>query len=491
MKTHDQDFDRRAERIPHHGVGLSVDLHAPDVLELSDALRRAGLTPDYLEVFKAPTSELLRVRQVLAETRFAYHAEGLWCIDPEMTARYPWKEAADTIARHADALGAAWANHECAGKQLGGYSFGTYLPPVYTNEIAEATAANVRLCQARLDEWNLEKGRSGTPLLLLELAPLTYFGVGDIAVAEFFRQIVDAASCGLVLDIGHLWTVWRYRERGSGADLETFAAEFLAAFPLHRVLQVHLAGLGPQDSHAPQETFPWWIDAHDAPVPEVLWKLLRQVLDHPGLVSLKGMALEVDTKEIPMIVEEFRRLQDETGHAFRSRPVPLRAAVPYRVRRGEAIKRSMGYETYARVVSGQQALADSDLRRFEDGLEREGLRRYCTVYLPHELMTWGGDLEELFPDVWRHLRARGLTDRDFVRFWFGKSTAVIEPYDFFSLKLTCWGAFVHACAPELAARVDLDIERLRRSHDELNGEPSAESPSVSMTALHARAIDDQ
>ena len=115
MKTHDQDFDRRAERIPHHGVGLSVDLHAPDVLELSDALRRAGLTPDYLEVFKAPTSELLRVRQVLAETRFAYHAEGLWCIDPEMTARYPWKEAADTIARHADALGAAWANHECAG----------------------------------------------------------------------------------------------------------------------------------------------------------------------------------------------------------------------------------------------------------------------------------------------------------------------------------------------------------------------------------------
>ena len=37
--------------------------------------------------------------------------------------------------------------------------------------IAEATAANVRLCQARLDEWNLEKGRSGTPLLLLELAP--------------------------------------------------------------------------------------------------------------------------------------------------------------------------------------------------------------------------------------------------------------------------------------------------------------------------------
>src|ERR1051326_7768859 len=177
MNASDHDFSRRAALIPHHGVGLAVDVHAPDVLELSDALSRAGTKPDYLEVFKAPVSDLLRVREALPGSRFAYHAEGLWVIDPEMTSRYPWREAADTIARETDALGAAWANHECAAKQLGGYSFGTYLPPVYTIEIAEATAANVRRCQAHLDAWSAERGRR-PPLLLLEPAPLPYLGLG-------------------------------------------------------------------------------------------------------------------------------------------------------------------------------------------------------------------------------------------------------------------------------------------------------------------------
>src|ERR1051326_6156658 len=89
MNASDHDFSRRAALIPHHGVGLSVDVHAPDVLELSDALSRAGTKPDYLEVYKAPFSALLRAGEVLPGSLFAYHPEGLGAIDPEMTSRYP------------------------------------------------------------------------------------------------------------------------------------------------------------------------------------------------------------------------------------------------------------------------------------------------------------------------------------------------------------------------------------------------------------------
>src|SRR5207249_1810875 len=84
-----------------------------------------------------------------------------------------------------------------------------------------------------------------------------------------------------------------------------FTDTFLEAFPLHRVIQVHLAGVAsshytlppfhPPALGRPRPTFyPWrrrdapfshdrdesdvslWIDAHAAPVPQVLWRRWRR-----------------------------------------------------------------------------------------------------------------------------------------------------------------------------------------------------------------------
>src|SRR5256886_12176285 len=79
---------------------------------------------------------------------------------------------------------------------------------------------------------------------------------------------------------------------------------------------------------------PLWIDAHAAPVPQVLWRLLDRVLSHPGLTSLKGVALEVDTKAVPLIVEEFGELREpsatmalRTDSASKPRPKIAKATV--------------------------------------------------------------------------------------------------------------------------------------------------------------------
>ena len=53
------------------------------------------------------------------------------------------------------------------------------------------------------------------------------------------------------------------------------------------------------------EGLPEWIDAHAAPIPSILFTMLEQVLAHSNLVSLRAVALEVDTKPIEMIVEEY------------------------------------------------------------------------------------------------------------------------------------------------------------------------------------------
>ncbi len=56
--TPEQEFQRRAAHIPPHGVGLSVDIYAPDVFELVDALEAAGIQHYYLDVIKALALEV-------------------------------------------------------------------------------------------------------------------------------------------------------------------------------------------------------------------------------------------------------------------------------------------------------------------------------------------------------------------------------------------------------------------------------------------------
>lgn len=476
------EFLRRTAGIPWHGIGLSVDVYSPDLCELHQSLESTGVPPEYLEIFKAPTSELSRIRAALPEIPLVYHAEGLWVTEPEMRRRYPWRQALETIARHTETIGASWVNHECAAKQFGGVSVGTYLPPLFTEAAAEATAANTATAQEELDAWYARQGKpQRSPLFLLELPPLTYFGFGNLTIGEFFRRIVEECPCGLVLDIGHLWTHWRYRERSRCQTIEAFTEECLNIFPLERVVQIHLAGLGLGDweHESGSDVFPRWVDAHAARVPSLLWDLLRQVLVHPGLTSLKGIALEVDTKAIPLIVEEFGRLREEPAcrtaflpsmeqsHPSGSRPNQYRTRPD-----GDADELARLYRTYAQVVSGEQPLMDNELILLAEFLDREGLSRYSTQYLPHELLRWGGDLEELFPAIWEALKERRITAQDFVRFWFRHPSDISDPYDFFYIKLERWVSFVREVAPDLAVEVTREAGALRMLHAELNDEPT-------------------
>lgn len=473
MNPYDHEFRHRASLLPQHGIGLSVDVYSPDLLDLCHALEAAGLQTDYLEIFKAPASELKRIRERLPEILCAYHAEGLWLVNPDMDHSQARAEL-ETVARHAEILRAGWVNHECASKQFGGYAFGTYLPPLFTAAVAEQTAAHVTQCQQRLDGWFRECSLA-PPLLALELPPLTYFGFGNLSAAEFFRVVATKTSCGFVLDIGHLWTMWRYRERQRGISLDDYIEEFVSVFPVDRVIQIHLAGLAASDGHDTAMESAWWIDAHAAPVPEVLWNMLRRVLRGSSLTALKGVALEVDTKEIPLIVEEFRllrralrdwspsdasdddrRLQGRTGAMERDDAPTSTTAL-----HGQ-------YRAYARVISGQESLENSVLAPLTDCLDRQGLNRYRATYLPHELLTWGGDLEQLYPGLWEVLRDRHIGADDFVQFWFSETVGNEEEYDFFNIKLARWTAFVRSVAPDMAQEAEHEACALRALHAGFN-----------------------
>jgi uncharacterized protein len=461
----EREFRRRLSTIPSHGLGLSVDVYSPNVFDLLDAMASRELHYGYLEIFKASPSALAEVRRRLPDALLAYHAEGMWLTQPEWgdteTDRGDLSAAASQLAT----LGCHWINHECAAKHMAGFSFGTYLPPLFTVTSAEVTAAHAVRLQRDLDASG-QFAAQQEPLLLLEIPPLTYFAFGDLPVMEFFRRLADQAPCGFVLDLGHVWTYYRYSDEWRRRSVTAFLADFLSAFPLNRVVQIHMAGLALHESSAGHAAEcgtdprpPFWIDAHHAPIPEVLSDMLDQVLAHPDLRSLRGVALEVDTKPIAQIVQEFNQAQERFGERVRAVCESTQWARALDVSHEDPVSdpvaaepcpEALGalclqYERYARVVSGQVSPSEAGLP--SRWLEPDGLALYRQTYLPHEILRWGGDLHDMFPGTCRQLAAEGIALTAFVDFWFHEPRAQAQSYDFFLLKVDRFPAFVHEVFP--------------------------------------------
>jgi len=489
----EQDFRKRHEQVPVHGLGLSVDVYSPDLSSLLGSLQRRQALPAYLEIFQATPAALKAVRRQTSDLALSYHGEGLWLIQPDGIDDPGFRQAVAGVADQLRILQSAWSNHECATKQLEGFSFGTYLPPLYTPGSAEVVAANACFVQTQLDqEVSLPKG--GSPLLLLEMPPLTYFSVGTLPVATFFRHLTERAPCGLVLDMGHLWTVYRYSGAWKGRTLTDFVDEFLEVFPVERIVEIHVAGLAVHESNLATGCelvgegngcgLPAWTDAHMAPIPPVLFEMLDQVLCHPGLMHLRGLALEVDTKPIELIVEEFAVFQrrydaalpragnlEVTGRSMRAvgesgGGYSVQAAVRDEVRRT--------LDRYARIVSGSMEPSGDEWTGPYACLD--DLEQYCSVYLPFEILRWGGDVEAMFPETARRLVEHGIQLSRFISFWFREPRAAIVPYDFFLSKIERFLEFVHEVAPDLDGLAVCEADALRQAAASAN-EPAV--PAVS------------
>ena len=483
-----QDFQRRLREIPTQGMGLSVDVYTPDLFELVNTLRERGHQLGYLEVFKATTTVLTKVRQAMPDIPLAYHGEGLWITQPDMQASPCFQQDVDEIVTHLNIIQSLWLNHECAMKQMAGYSFGTYVPPLYTPLSAKVVADNIAMVQQAMDR---QSGRAGetAPLFLLEMPPLTYFAAATIPIPDFFRLVTASVPCGLVLDIGHLWTVYRYTPACGRMSLEQFVGQFLDKFPLERVVEIHIAGLACHESVGKVlggAGLPEWIDAHAAPIPSILFTMLEQVLSHSNLVSLRAVALEVDTKPIEMIVEEYAEVVRRFSLLVQQVMVrgtavnQLIDVMPRQVSVQESLGQSDrqqlrdDYARYAKIISGQASLTGSEWQ--DVAAEASGLTRYHTSYVPHEILHWGGDLAEMFPQTCRALATRGIGLTEFVAFWFRSPRPLTHSYDFFLLKIERFFEFVTERAPEARVCVEQECNMLRLAYAQANemGEPVME-----------------
>ena len=488
MTSVDRQFQRRAAVIPKLGLGLSVDVYSPDLWDLMKRLDAAAARPAYLEIFRAAPTVLKAVRQSFAGVPLAYHGEGLWVTQPEFRLSPLFEHELAGVALELNALGSPWLNHECATKQMGGYSFGTYLPPLYTPESACLVADNIGLVQERLDR-DCAKADSFGPLFLLEMPPLTYFMAGTLSVAEYFRLIAGRTPCGLVLDIGHLWTVYRYSAARKPSSLEKFVDRFLDAFPVERIIEIHIAGLAVHESDTSGRVLdpdPEWIDAHAAEIPAVSWAILEQVVAHPRLRNLRALALEVDTKPVERIVEEFQqavalvrpvidRVTKQGTAVSESSPETLDGVGPALLSEFDRSRLEADYVRYAQIASGQRPPAGPSWNEVAEN--PCGLERYVQDYLPHEILCWGGDIAAMFPQTCKALAEMGIALGQFVPWWLRRSGAADRPYDFFLLKIDRLLEFVAERAPVLSDLARSEAATMRAAYEDANkaGRPLMES----------------
>jgi uncharacterized protein len=197
----------------------------------------------------------------------------------------------DGFAGAVRALGAIWAsehlNFNRVRGEAGSFDTGLFLPPLQTDAGVSVAAVNIRRMKQLL----------GLPFAVE--TPVSYLRPrrGELSDGEFLARVVEAADCGILLDLHNVWT----NERNGRQSV----AEFLQSIPLERVWEVHFAG--------GFEHKGFWLDAHSGKVPEDVFEIAADLV--PRLPNLRALIFEILSSHVPRVgvaaIEmELRRLRD-------------------------------------------------------------------------------------------------------------------------------------------------------------------------------------
>ena len=111
--------------------------------------------------------------------------------------------------------------HTTDGARFVDYVF----PPLYTEDLLRDYVANARALREAL----------GVPLVLEPIPTYLHLDLPQLGEAAFVERFYAESGCGMLLDVAHAWLSARY------AGLP--AREFLAALPLERIVELHVAGV--------------------------------------------------------------------------------------------------------------------------------------------------------------------------------------------------------------------------------------------------------
>lgn len=240
--------------------GVGIGFKAAHFDALMDDLQRVDFievhAENYLGDGGLPHAQLYALRQRLA---LSLHGVGLSIGGAQPLDRNHLRRLAGLCARyqpHAFSEHLAWSTHD-------GVWFGDLLPLSYSNGTLQRTIAHV-------DEVQMALGRR----VLIE-NPSTYVKLAGSPLEEpqFLAELARRSGCGLLLDLNNV--VVSCHNRGAKP------LDYLRAFDLERVEEVHLAG---HSEHALANGDNLRVDDHGGPVGADTWQLLEWLQQHVGAV---------------------------------------------------------------------------------------------------------------------------------------------------------------------------------------------------------------
>lgn len=262
--------------IPFLGSGLGYRR------EIANSLFEHKNAVDFVEIITDQFTRDFRVLDTLAELRDTFvvvpHGIGL----SVGSALPPDRQYLRKIRIVSELVNAPYYSEHLCMTRAPGIDIGHLSPLWFTEEVLQTTIRNVAQVQEYLGK-------------LLVLENVTYlFEVPGATMpeTEFFKRLVKATGCGMLLDVTNLYI--------NSVNHHFDPVKVLHEMPLDSVVQVHLAG-------------GFWshdvlVDGHSETVDEETWRLFSALTD---LVQPKGSIVEHDAN----FPENFNVLLEEVNRA--------------------------------------------------------------------------------------------------------------------------------------------------------------------------------
>lgn len=239
------------------GIGLKPQ-HYTEILARKPSLDWFEVHPEnYMGDGGAPHYYLDRIRQ---NYELSLHGVGLSIgaarpLDKVHLARL--KKVADRYAPGLLSEHLAWSTHDDT-------YLNDLLPLPYTFETLDLVADHVDEVQEFL----------GRRILIENPSAYLTFEVDAMSETAFLEALATRTGCGLLLDVNNVFV----SARNNGFDAE----DYIDAFPLHRVEEIHLAGHAELVEESEGSLL---IDTHDREVRDEVWQLYARVIARRGRLA--------------------------------------------------------------------------------------------------------------------------------------------------------------------------------------------------------------
>jgi uncharacterized protein (UPF0276 family) len=261
------------------GVGLALRE------ELADALLESHPPIDWLEL--TPESWLPfggRMRRTLDACAERWpvvaHGVSLSIAGPDPLDR----DFLGMVAAFCRERGCAFFSDHFAWSSAGGAQLGDLLPFPFDEAFVAHVAARARLAQQV----------TGSVLLLENTAAYARMP-GTMDEPAFIAAVLEAAGCGLLLDVNNVWV----NARNHGFD----PYAWVDAVPLDRVGEIHLGGHRVDDGTV--------IDSHDRAVADPVWDLYRHAVRRAGRAIPTLIEWDESLPALEVVLGEVHRARRE------------------------------------------------------------------------------------------------------------------------------------------------------------------------------------